>query len=1070
MAVTTIKTRMRWSLQTCIYAALLLIVPHSLALHDSDVGVVDWHKFFIGVPLVAAHVTAPSFHALNSVADANGDTTMGAEIIYTATANNVFAALNPKDGSVVVATLSGPGGATFRLFDGITGTLHTEKRLHAPEIGRPAEPHHLGTHVAFGSNDDVYVLANGHVVRHIDISSGSVQWTWTSSSATIIHTNLVSTPTAVFVVAFARSAKKLALHVTALDPRTGEVLHSRDVPSSIQHLHTYAVLSSSASVDNFPHVIWIENGLLNTFKLTADLDKTSGAVIFKRKTQSMVAYERILDVGLALSGNAVAVASDGSATLLGLVDGNVEGIGAIAPPVNPNPKKDEEEEITDSTWIGGPGENDGEVVVGRVYWSHKLNKIKTDTLTFTPVKDAFPELSSATLEFAFDTSSHGIIAHAALSRSSSRTAISLLLTTSTGAVQSWELASKSTEKWTREEALAAIVLSEFVQLPEGQLEGAVGSRGDGENYPARLWRHAGDAKNFPQYLSGFVRRFLTGSYASTTSAPLTSAEETPSRDAFGFCQIIIAATVQGKIFGLDSSTGRVVWSRVLGLGWAAEVGASVVPIKMFVLGVDDAISDQKIKGPEVVIVAQRRADNTLVDTVIFHIDALTGAAAPSAIMSNADIPQEDLNGLLQGFDIVPGPVVEAYLLSPPISSSASHKEYATSILLLDEFLQIYLYPSTPQTRATLQKLRPSLHFPLRTNADGGTRVMGHSIGPHHAGEQSAEAHDGERGFVAHATWTLGLPPDEVVKTMIPQTQGPVASLGKVLGNRTTLYKYLNPRLFVLLTAPAPATAAANRGRNCGLYVVDGVKGSVVYQASLPALSIENAGKEACDVKAMLVENWLVYHYYDPEWADAGLSKGWKVVSVELYEGTGLDEKTSSSDMSSFADDSVNIIAYEQAFLVSHAITALSPTSTKFGMSVKDLIVASRAHQIGSIQRHLLNPRRPHGKVTAQEQEEFLVSYEPLLLSDPRRVLSHNYEVANIQRIVTSPTLLESTSLVFAYGLDMFLTRVAPSNTFDVLSENFNKAQLVLTVTGLALAIIFTKPMVQRKRLREKWYQ
>ena len=72
--------------------------------------------------------------------------------------------------------------------------------------------------------------------------------------------------------------------------------------------------------------------------------------------------------------------------------------------------------------------------------------------------------------------------------------------------------------------------------------------------------------------------------------------------------------------------------------------------------------------------------------------------------------------------------------------------------------------------------------------------------------------------------------------------------------------------------------------------------------------------------------------------------------------------------------------------------------------------------------------------------------------------------------MTAPALLESTSLVFAFGLDMFLTRVAPSNTFDVLSESFNKAQLVLTVSGLVAAILITRPMVQRKRLREKWYQ
>ena len=53
---------------------------------------------------------------------------------------------------------------------------------------------------------------------------------------------------------------------------------------------------------------------------------------------------------------------------------------------------------------------------------------------------------------------------------------------------------------------------------------------------------------------------------------------------------------------------------------------------------------------------------------------------------------------------------------------------------------------------------------------------------------------------------------------------------------------------------------------------------------------------------------------------------------------------------------------------------------------------------------------------------------------------------------------------------MFLTQVAPSNTFDVLSENFNKAQLIFTVSGLILAILITKPMVQIKKLREKWYQ
>ena len=59
--------------------------------------------------------------------------------------------------------------------------------------------------------------------------------------------------------------------------------------------------------------------------------------------------------------------------------------------------------------------------------------------------------------------------------------------------------------------------------------------------------------------------------------------------------------------------------------------------------------------------------------------------------------------------------------------------------------------------------------------------------------------------------------------------------------------------------------------------------------------------------------------------------------------------------------------------------------------------------------------------------------------------------------------------MFVYGLDLFFTRVAPSNTFDVLSESFNKVQLVITIAGLGLAIALVKPAVARKRLRERWY-
>ncbi|KAL1688266.1 hypothetical protein GGG16DRAFT_60329, partial [Schizophyllum commune] len=125
--------------------------------------------------------------------------------------------------------------------------------------------------------------------------------------------------------------------------------------------------------------------------------------------------------------------------------------------------------------------------------------------------------------------------------------------------------------------------------------------------------------------------------------------------------------------------------------------------------------------------------------------------------------------------------------------------------------------------------------------------------------------------------------------------------------------------------------------------------------------------------------------------------------------------------------------------------------------------------IHSLQRRLLDPRRPKHKPTAQDAEELLNQYGAILPDDPKRILSHKYGITDTAKIITSPALLESTSLVYAYGLDMFLTRVSPSGTFDVLSEGFNKIQLVLTISALAIGLVVTRPMVRRKKLRERWY-
>jgi hypothetical protein len=77
-------------------------------------------------------------------------------------------------------------------------------------------------------------------------------------------------------------------------------------------------------------------------------------------------------------------------------------------------------------------------------------------------------------------------------------------------------------------------------------------------------------------------------------------------------------------------------------------------------------------------------------------------------------------------------------------------------------------------------------------------------------------------------------------------------------------------------------------------------------------------------------------------------------------------------------------------------------------------------------------------------------------------------VEGLRRILTIPAQLESTCLVFAYGLDLFYTCTAPSRTYDSLTEDFSYALLRITIVALLIAIAVTYVLANHKELAEKW--
>ncbi len=207
--------------------ALLASLGLVAAIHESDAGVIDWHKRLIGVPLTSTPSTAPVFHRVGQKNTKS--------VILAVTEQNVLAALNPVDGSLgacfvmrdytrsnhlssmaayisgrgqhrcipktrpmcvdsfqsscladtyaVVASLSGPGGATLRAFDVLDGSLLLEKRLHSPENGLLLDSIDMGGPIVITDAFDIITLTNGHTVNYFS-RSGQLKWTWASEDQT----------------------------------------------------------------------------------------------------------------------------------------------------------------------------------------------------------------------------------------------------------------------------------------------------------------------------------------------------------------------------------------------------------------------------------------------------------------------------------------------------------------------------------------------------------------------------------------------------------------------------------------------------------------------------------------------------------------------------------------------------------------------------------------------------------------------------------------------------------------------------------------------------------------------
>jgi ER membrane protein complex subunit 1 len=117
---------------------------------------------------------------------------------------------------------------------------------------------------------------------------------------------------------------------------------------------------------------------------------------------------------------------------------------------------------------------------------------------------------------------------------------------------------------------------------------------------------------------------------------------------------------------------------------------------------------------------------------------------------------------------------------------------------------------------------------------------------------------------------------------------------------------------------------------------------------------------------------------------------------------------------------------------------------------------------------LLDPRR-HSMIAPEKQrEEGIIPYIPELPLQHETMINYNQTIANIRGIYSSPSGLESTCLVLIYGLDLFVTRVSPSKTFDLLKEDFDYFLISIVLVGLTTATYIVKHLAAKKAIKQAW--
>uniref|UniRef100_A0A336LFU6 ER membrane protein complex subunit 1 n=1 Tax=Culicoides sonorensis TaxID=179676 RepID=A0A336LFU6_CULSO len=546
-------------------------------------------------------------------------------------------------------------------------------------------------------------------------------------------------------------------------------------------------------------------------------------------------------------------------------------------------------------------------------------------------------------------------------------------------------------KWTREESLTNIDSVEFIDLTlsdaEGELEEELANKNSRNVYSAFVRRITGQithAKNIFLHVVG--------------GGPPPSASQKAGlvRDDFGLHKMIVAVTKSGKIYGIDNLSGKFHWIKYLPniVGFNEEQGLKLL--------VQRTSKYYPLTAQCVIIGKDKETGNG----VLFQFNPINGQP-------------------IQGDGIVKllYPIQQIALL--PKLDDQSLK----GLLLLDNNNHVHALPESAA------KLANGMYL---YTADRNTGAMsGFFVQYENNKLKTVPTWKLHVGSVAHQ--------QKITKIASKNPIEHVHSQGRVLADRSVLYKYLNPNLVAVVTQ---GTDPIHK-YILNVHMVDVVSGAIIFSMS--------HRRAKGPVNIVHSENWLTYSFYNEK------VRRTEVTSIEFYEGK---TQANSTIWSSLGAPPLPLVE-RQTYIFPANVVTMKETITEKGITNKHVLFGISSGHILEMSWQLLDPRRPSTN-PERAREEGLIPYIPELPIQQDAIVNYNQTIERLKGIHTAPSGLESTCLMIGYGLDLFVTRVSPSKTFDLLKEDFDYFLISAVLTALIVASYITKHLASRKIIKQAW--